>query len=303
MDATTGGGREPVAVIGLGAVGTVLAAELAAAGHPVLACGRQAVHTVAVTERDDTRRFPVQCVTDPASTGQVPWVVLATKMHQTSAAADWLRATTGPETHVIVAQNGVDQRERVAPLVGPATVVPALVYLNAERTGPGEVRARRSRGRNLVLPDDAGGRAVAALCRDTSLRPELAPDFHTAAWRKLLANVAANPITALTGRRVEVLTEPAVAELATAVLCETVAVGRAVGADLTPEHAAETLRWLQGLTSGSTTSMLQDRQAGRPLEYDGLTGIVVRLGDEHGVPVNADRALLALLSALPRAGS
>ncbi|WP_158057137.1 ketopantoate reductase family protein [Saccharomonospora sp. CUA-673] len=93
--------------------------------------------------------------------------------------------------------------------------------------------------------------------------------------------MSANPITALTGRRVEVLTEPAVAELAMRLLREAVAVGVAEGARIDDGDARDVLAWLQTLAPGSTTSMLQDREAGRPLEHDGLTGTVVRLGDHH----------------------
>jgi 2-dehydropantoate 2-reductase len=96
----------------------------------------------------------------------------------------------------------------------------------------------------------------------------------------------------------EVLREPGVASLAGNLLTEAVAVGRAEGAALADESAGETLTWLQRLAPETPSSMLQDMRAGRALEFDGITGTVVRLGESHGVPVEANRSVLALLSAL-----
>lgn len=286
-----------VAVVGPGAVGVTLAVGLVEAGLDVVLCGRTPVDAVTLTEDEyGHRTVPVRFAGEPSQVEPVDWVVLATKIHQTEAAWPWLEALAGAGTRVLAAQNGVDHADRVPAGLRDA-VAPALVYINAERTGPGEVRARRTE-RELVLPDDAVGRAAAELFGPTWIRTETVPDFRTAAWRKLLTNVSANPVTALTGRRIEVLREPMPARLALDVLHETVAVGRAAGANLPDGCAEDTLAWLQALPAGSTSSMLQDREAGRPLEHDGLTGAVVRLADRYGIDVPANRALLALTSAL-----
>lgn len=191
-------------------------------------------------------------------------------------------------------------RERLAPLTR-ATVVPVLVYVNAERTGPGCVRARVT-GRGLVMPGDAPGRRAAALFCGSGLAAETVADFRTAEWEKLLSNVTANPLTTLTGRRAEVLRDPPVAALAMDLLREAVTVARAEGARLPDDAAPDMLRWLQALPPGATSSMPQDRQAGRRLEHDGLLGPVVHGGLGHHIPTPASKAVLALLSALPAAG-
>lgn len=289
--------KSPVAVVGAGAVGITLATGLADAGHPIIVCGGRPLDTITVTEGELTRSHAVHWAATPGDAGRVPWVVLATKIHQTDAVAGWLSAISTDRTCVVVAQNGVDHDDRVPAELRP-TAAPALVYVNAERTSHGNVRLRRT-GRELVLPDNPVGRHAASLFDASWIRTELEPDFPTAAWRKMLTNAIANPITALTHRRLEVLREPAAAQLATELLRETAAVGRAEGADLPEAVVHETLTWLRNVPSGSTTSMLQDRLAGRTMEYAGLTGSVVRLAERHGIPVPASRTLLALLELTP----
>jgi 2-dehydropantoate 2-reductase len=153
------------------------------------------------------------------------------------------------------------------------------------------------------VPADDAGRAVADLFDGGGVPIEAVADFTTAAWEKLLFNVIANPLTALTGRPLEVLAEPAMAALGLDLALEAVAVARAEGALLTPGHATGALAWLQGLPAATPSSMLQDRIAGRPLEHTGLLGPVVTLGRSHGVPTPLTAAVLALLDALPVAGA
>jgi 2-dehydropantoate 2-reductase len=236
---------------------------------------------------------------EPADLPPLRYAVLATKIHHTPDVAGWLGALNSGSV-VLAAQNGVGHRARIEPLTA-AAVVPTLVYPNAVRTGPGKVRVSRT-GRGLVVPDDEAGRAAATLFAGSSLAVEAVTDFPTAAWEKLLYNVIANPLTALTGRPMEVLHEPAMAALGLDLALETVEVARAEGSALTPEHAHEALGWLLGLPGHLLSSMLQDRTAGRTMEHEGLLRPVVALGERHGVPTPLTRAVLALLDALPVGG-
>jgi len=286
----------PIAVIGAGSVGCMLAGHLAEAGWDVVVCGRTPLDRVVVTIDGATVEYKVDWAAEPAELPPLRHAVLATKIHHTPDVADWLGALP-PGSAVLAAQNGVDHRARIAPLTA-AAVVPTLVYPNAERTGPGRVRVRRT-GRGLVVPDDEAGRAAAALFAGSGIDVEASADFATAAWEKLLFNVMANPLTALTGRPIEVLHEPAMADLGLALALEAVAVARAEGTAVTPEHARVALDWLLGLPGAAPSSMLQDRGAGRRMEHVGLLGPVVALGRRHGVPTPLTGAMLALLDALP----
>jgi 2-dehydropantoate 2-reductase len=293
-------GAEPIAIIGAGSVGCMLAGHLHAAGCDIVICGRAPLEHLVMTIDGEPVEFKVAWAAEPADLPPLRYAVLATKIHHTPAVADWLRALPSGSV-VLAAQNGIDHRARVAPMTA-AAVVPTLVYPNAERTGPGRVRVRRT-GRGLVVPDDDAGRAVAALFAGSGVEVATVADFRRAAWEKLLFNVIANPLTALTGRPLEVFAEPAMAALGLGLALEAVEVARAEGTDLTPEDARVALAWLQGLPGTTPSSMLQDRAAGRRLEHVGLLGPVVAIGERHAVPTPLSRAMLALLDALPVAGA
>ena len=291
--------KGPVAVIGAGAIGLSLASALARAGRAITVCGgRDPVDRIEITEDGTAEAWPVRHVTDPADIAGHTTAIVAVKAHGTAAVADWLRALAHPGTTVLVAQNGVEHRERVLPYVGPARIVPGVVYLNVERTAPGRAILRRVGALDLALPDDAAATALAAELNAGRMRTSTEPDLKTVAWAKLLTNITANPLTALTGRRAEVMRDPGIERIARRIMTEAVAVGRADGAALTDDHVERAVHWLQHVPEGSTTSMREDRLAGRPLESDALTGAVVRAAERHGVEVPANRFVLALLSAI-----
>ncbi|WP_433170457.1 2-dehydropantoate 2-reductase [Actinoallomurus sp. CA-150999] len=290
--------QRPVAVIGAGAIGLSLASALARTGRPVTVCGRTPVDRIEVTEDGIPESWPVTHTSSPADIAGFDTAILAVKAHHTDQVADWLRVIADPGATVLVAQNGVEHRRRVAPYTGSASIVPTVVYLNVERTVPGKAILRRVGDRDLAVRDDEAGRAITAELTAGRMRVGLEPDFATAAWAKLLTNITANPLTALTGRRVEVIRDPGVGGIARQIMTEAVRVAQAEGAALTDADVDRWMEWLRNVPPGATTSMRQDRLAGRPLEYDALTGAVVRAAERHGIDVPVNRLVLALVAAI-----
>lgn len=285
-----------IAVIGAGAIGGVLAQAACQAGHDVTLCVRTPICSLWVTRDGEASQVPVRVTADPGSlAGPASWVLLTTKGYQTAGAEPWLHALAGPDTVVVAVQNGVDHTERLAPLRPPGPVLPALAYIAARRHARG--RVVHVSGRRVVVPRGEAGTAFAALLADGPVDVELSPDFLTAAWRKLLTNVAANPVTALTGRTLDVLGSPGIPALVHGLLTEAVAAGAAAGARLSAADVADTLDFYTRFQPGTGTSMLEDRLAGRPTEHEEITGAVVRAADRHGVDVPLNRAVLALLTA------
>jgi len=291
--------RLSIAVVGLGSVGGVAAGSLAAAGrHDILACTRQPIARFTLERAEGTVELPLRVLTDPAQAKPVDWVLLCTKTHQTAASASWLARLCAPTSHVAVLQNGIDHVARVAPLAGGASVVPVLVYYNGERLAPDRVRLRHAGSYDAVVADDEAGRAFVDLFEGTPLRIVRSDDFATLAWRKLLINAVANPITALTMQRQAVLRRPDVQELCRGILDEAIAAARAEGVRLTEDETARTIATLFNFSGELGTSMYFDRLAGRQLEVEALTGAIVAAGERHGIATRLNRTLLTLLRAI-----
>jgi 2-dehydropantoate 2-reductase len=295
-----------VAVVGLGGIGGGIAGSLAAAGrHDVTACTRRPIERLTlerqVGEAMETVEPPLRVLADPAQAEPADWVLLCTKAHHTAAAAPWLERLCAAKTHVAVMQNGIDHVARVAPFAGGATVVPVLVYYNGERLAPDRVRLRRAGNHDVVVADDPGGRAYARLLEGTPLKVLFSDDFTTLAWRKLLINAVANPVTALTLQRQAVLRRPDVEQLCRDILDEAVAVARADGARLADDETDHTIRTLHTFSGALGTSMYFDRLAGHSLEVEALTGPIVAKGESYGIATPLNRVMLTLLRAINNA--
>ena len=287
-----------IAIVGVGSVGTLFAAHLIQTGRArVIACVRSPIERVRVETDGSAIDVPVESLHEPERAEPVDWVLLATKTYDTQSTAPWLQRLCAPTTRVAVLQNGVDHEARVQPLAGPAVVVPAIVHANSEYLSRGHVRQRRP-GTDLAVPNNSHGQCFANLFAGSGVRVSLEDDFTTAAWCKLLLNAAANPLTALTQRKLDVLREPETGRLALQILEEAAEVGRAEGARLDSNVAAEILDRLAQYPPGTGTSMLQDRLAGRPLEFEALTGVIVRKANQHGIPAPVNTRILELLRAL-----
>ena len=273
-----------IAVIGGGAIGGVLAHAACVAGHEVTVCVRTPFSRLVVGDQE----VPARIVTAPADAGPADWVIVATKAYD--GASEWL---PGRDADVVVVRNGVEHARDLG-------TVPALAYIAARRVAPGQVI--HTAGDLVVVPSGTTGIRFAALFDGSQVRVSLSDDFLTDAWRKLLTNVAANPVTALTVRPMEVLTAPGMPWLVRGLLAEAVRAGAADGARLSEADVTATLEFYARFGPDDVTSMLEDRRAGRPTEHAAITGAVVRAAERHGLDVPLNRAMLALLDARGRSG-
>lgn len=283
-----------VAVVGPGAIGTTIAAMLHEAGRTPLLCGRTARDHLTLQDSDRLVTVPGPVKTAPAGIAQaVDLVFLAVKATQTDAAAEWLKVLTDPETVVCVLQNGVEQVDRVAPHCLRGRIVPAVVWFPAQAQSDGSVRLRGDV--RLSLPDISASLVVAEALRGTRCSVNLAANFKSLAWRKLLQNAAAG-LMALTHRRSGMFSRSDVAELTLAYLQECLTVARAEGAELGDEVRQEILDQFQAAPVDMGTSILTDREAGRPLEWGIRNGVVARLGRNHRIPTPISDVLVPLLA-------
>lgn len=293
--------RERIAIVGLGAIGGAVAADLAdLARHDLFACVRSGFDELVVAHPAGVSRNALAQVTSPRDARPAAWVLLATKAYQCADSKPWLDALCGPGTRVAVLQNGVDHVERVAPLLPSGTaVVPVVIQLAAEKTAPG--RVTQDNDGWLIVPDDADGRAFAALFEGARAKVEPRADFVSQKWWKLIGNAALGAVTALSVRPGNITNEPDVEALALGLMREVVAVGRADGAKLPDDAPERVLAGVRGAAPNHWPSIALDRREGRPLEWDVRNAVVGRIGRRHGIPTPLNDAVTALLrTADPR---
>jgi 2-dehydropantoate 2-reductase len=285
-----------VAVVGPGAVGTTAAAYLYAAGHSVLICGRTPRPQIELRpDEAEAIVVPGPVCTDPAEIAEpVGVVLLALKATQNDDAGRWLARLCDEQTIVVVLQNGVEQVEQVQPHCPSSTVIPGIVWFSAETQPDGWVRLRGEA--RLALPTGPGATTFAELWRGAGGTADCDPDFVTAAWRKLLVNAVAGLI-ALTGRRAGMFRRDDLSALASRYAAECLAVARAEGAKLADDVGDGTVEMLRQAPMDMGTSMLADREAGRPLEWDIRNGVIIRKARAHGIATPISDVLVPLFAA------
>lgn len=288
--------RSKVAVVGVGAVGGVFCAHLSAV-HEVVACVRRPFDRYLVESPEVPFDGPATAVT---SAEDLPWdepadaVLVGLKSQHTEGAAEWFKPLCGPNTLVVVLQNGIEGQQRLEPLANGATVISSVVYCGAELLAPGHIR-HSSQARLIVQNDESGAR-LADLCKDTVLRIDPSDDFSKSAWVKLGINSVVNGLTGLTGRPMGVMADPGIAAIGEQLLRECWIIGKAEGVDLNLEGIPEFIAQMSGMANGRT-SMLHDREAGRATEHDAIHGAVLRRAEATGIPAPTTRLIHDLLAA------
>lgn len=290
--------KNEMAIIGGGAIGALFAAAACEAGFDVTLCVRTPIPSLVMLEGTKRTKLPVTIVTDPALVSRTEWVVLTTKVKDTKSAYPWLQALLGPNSSLIAAQNGIDQEERLRPVCGNQPILPALIYVAIEKIGLGLIRHHN--GKSAAVPDTKEGRKLAHLLNGKWLELSTIGDFRAALWRKLMTNLIANPLTALTMRRIEVMAEPMIRDLAFDLLQEAATIGRADGVNVAENDVKDTLARFANPDKTAGSSMYYDRLANAPLEHDALTGALLRIARRHHVPAPLNQAIYALLDALDK---
>lgn len=313
-------------VVGAGAIGAYVGACMTRAGQNVTLFARgahlQAMLDRGVEVRTTAGNWHVQpkVTGDLEDVGPVDVVLLAVKAHSLPELAPRLAPLLGEHTTVVSMQNGVPwwffdipgvpysalQLERINPegvvskTIEPCRVVGSIVYLASEIVEPGVVRHIESN--RISLGEPGGGRsertrAIAADLIAAGLKAPVTTHLRSEIWVKLLGNMAFNPISALTGATlVRIATTPETRELVTGIMREAVALAGKLGLDL-PVSIEQRIEGAAKIGEHKT-SMLQDLEAGRPLELEAISGAVLEIGEKLGVPMPHTRAVYACTKLL-----
>ncbi|WP_413732147.1 oxidoreductase [Sodalis sp. RH20] len=284
-----------IALIGPGAIGTTIAAVLHEVDRTPVLCGRTAHPRLILRHDEGEIVVPGPVLTHPAAINHpFDLVFIAVKTTQVADSANWLAALCDENTVVCALQNGVEQKTQLEPYVNGATVLPSVVWFPAQREPDASVWLRAKP--RLTLPDVAPAKRVADALSGTRCAVEQSADFISIAWRKLLQNAVAG-LMVLANRRAGMFSREDITELALAYLRECLTVARAEGAVLDDNVPQEIVNGFHHAPADLGTSILADRQANRPLEWDIRNGVIQRYGRSQGIPTPISDVLVPLLAA------
>jgi 2-dehydropantoate 2-reductase len=284
-----------ILLIGPGAIGATLAAWLCQDDrHDVAVAARTPFDAIEVQTPEGVIRAKPRVFTDVAQVMPVDWVLVTTKAYDSVSAAAWFATACGPRTRVAVIQNGVEHLARFEKHFDIKRLVPVMIDLPAERVSPGKTIQRGPAV--MVVPAGRNGAEFLQLFAHTNFDAKETSDFTTAIWRKLCLN-SAGAVSAVLLKPAGIAHHDGVAELMRAIVRECLAVGRAEGAKLDDSIPDEIIAGARRAPRDSANSMLADRRAGRPMEYDARNGVIVRLGRKHGIAAPMNALIVALLEA------
>ncbi|WES69621.1 oxidoreductase [Superficieibacter sp. HKU1] len=284
-----------IALLGPGAIGTTIAAVLHEIDRTPVLCGRTAHPQLILRHEEGEIVVPGPVLSDPATIRHpVDLLFVAVKTTQVADSAAWLAALCHENTVVCALQNGVEQKDLLEPYVNGATVLPSVVWFPAQREADASVWLRAKP--RLTLPDVPQARRVAGALNGTRCTVELATDFVSIAWRKLLQNAVAG-LMVLANRRAGMFAREDITALALRYLRECLTVARAQGAVLHDSVPQEIIDGFHRAPADLGTSILADRQANRPLEWDIRNGVIQRYGRAQGIPTPISDVLVPLLAA------
>lgn len=294
-------------VIGAGGVGGYFGARLANAGHQVgmVARGR---HLAAL--REDGLRVQsilgdttadVVATADPAELGVCDVVLVCVKAYDTEPVARLLHPLLGDTTTVISLQNGIDNEERLAAVIGPEHVVGGAAYIFSSITEPGVV-AHTGGPARLVFGEMDGSRSgrverLLAACRDAGIEAEVPPDMRVVLWTKFAFICATAGMTAAVRLPMGDIRDCDESwSMFGRIVAEVVELARAEEVPVAADAVEQVLRLCERVDAGAFSSLHHDLVAGHRMELEALHGTVVSRARSAGVAVPACEAVRAILS-------
>lgn len=294
-----------IAAMAAGAVGGYFGGRMAAAGHDVHFIARRA-NLEALRKsglklesvHGDLHLPKVNATDDPKAVGPVDIVLFAVKLWDTEHAAELAGPLVGPATRIITLQNGVDSYERVSKIYGTDKTIPGTAYIAAVLGGPGVVRhtskfAIMRCGRMDGKPDTKLQAFVeAAKAAHIDIQPQ--EDMNRERWQKFIFLSAMAGANCVTREPIgKILSDPDTRTFYRRLMEECLAVGRKSGAKVPDNWVEDRMVFSDNAPPGMKASMLHDLEAGNRLELDWLTGKIVSLGRELGVPTPASETVYA----------
>jgi 2-dehydropantoate 2-reductase len=284
-----------IAIVGSGGVGGYFGGRLAAAGADVTFLARGA-HLEAmrarglriVSPKGDLHLPRVTAESDPAAIGPVDVAFFAVKLYDTESALALLPPLVGPDTIVVGFQNGVETLASLTRAVAASHTAGGVSYVSAVIAEPGVIR--HTAMDHLIFGKSDGSRspqleALLEACRPAGFQATLSADITVEIWTKFVRLSVFSGMTAVTRSPIGVIVnDPELLEMLKAAVRETLAVAHAKGVMVPSTIDDDVAFAYKALPPQAKASMLEDLERGRRIELPWLSGAVVRLGREAGVP-------------------
>ena len=320
------------AIVGAGAIGAYLGARLSASGQDVSLVAR-GLHLKAMQDHGVRVRSPEgdfeahpTATGDYVEIGPVDYVFLTVKAHGVAEVAPKLEPLLGPETAIVSAQNGipwwyfqrhggpwdgtrlesVDPGGAISSLIATERIIACIVYPSTSIVEPGVIEHIEGNRFSIGELDGTTSercRSLAGALAKSGLRCPIRSRIRDELWAKLLGNLAFNPISALTRATLsEIATHPEARAVVRAAMEEADAVATALGVKI-PVTIDRRIDGAEKV-GDHKTSMLQDVEAGKPIELESLVGAVVELGEKLDIPMPHTRTIYGcaklLAQSLPK---
>ena len=299
-----------IAIIGVGAMGSVYAALLADQGrHEVIAIDTWDGHVEAINKHglrvegaSGDRTVKIKAVKDAAGIQDVDLVIIATKDDGAAAAARTALSIAKAAAPILTIQNGLGSADKVADIVGAKRIMMGVVGgFGASMKGPGHAHHN---GMELVrLGEMTGGmtprlEAMKETWESGGFKVAAYDDIHQMVWEKLICNCTFSGPCAMTGLRVgEVMANASAWSIAAGAAAEAFHVARAKGIKLGFDDPVRYVRDFGSKIPNARPSMLLDHLASKPAEIDNINGAIPREGAKVGIATPINSMLVALLKA------
>ena len=295
-----------IAVMGAGGVGGYFGGLLARAGHSVTFVARGA-HLAAIqaeglrveSSNDGIFTVPGTALEDTSNAGQQELVLFTVKMYHNSSAIPAISPLVGPDTVVLTLQNGIDNGEQLAAAFGQDRVMIGSTYLEG-----------RIRERGVVTQGGPGnatfgelqpglterGQSLLRVFQEAGWRVSLEENMPGMLWKKFAYLAGSAGVCTASGANYgDMRSIPETREAIRGAIAEALAVGRAAGAPIIEDSLEWSMTALDNFPATALASLTKDFQAGGPVELEGLTGTIVRMARELGVPTPINDTLYAVL--------